>query len=264
MVDLPRTALQKLSGLSWMLMLPLNHLAPSPLASPTLKCSSLNTHRRSSRAGAELWPCAIRRAASEASSSATSFAVLLPKLWPNNLLPAFDQATRPHQHVLATRSGTEAFAHSLQLECDQDPALLVLSVDGIGAYDLIRRGAMLQALRNTPDAAAILPVVRLFYGQPSAFLWQDDAGTVHRIVQAKGGEQIDPLMPALFALGVAPALEAVQAEMLPNERVRAFLDDVYVTSHPPRVAHLLAWLQHHLFAHIRLNPTKTRRVFGTL
>ena len=58
----------------------------------------------------------------------------------------------------------------------------------------------------------------------------------------------------------APALEAVQAEMLPDERVRAFLDDVYVTSHPPRVAHLLDRLQHHLFvqAHIRLNPSKTR------
>ena len=67
-------------------------------------------------------------------------------------------------------------------------------------------------------------------------------------------------MPALFALGIAPALEAVQAEMLPDERVRAFLDDVYVTSHPRRVAHLLDKLQHHVFvqAHIRLNPSKTR------
>ena len=79
-------------------------------------------------------------------------------------------------------------------------------------------------------------------------------------MQAEGGEQGDPLLPALFALGVAPALEAVQAEMPPNERAQAFLNDVYVTSHPPRVAHLLARFQHHLFAqaHIRLNPTKTR------
>ena len=67
-------------------------------------------------------------------------------------------------------------------------------------------------------------------------------------------------MPALFALGIAPALGAVQADMLPDERVRAFLDDVYVTSHPPRVAHLLDKLQHHFFvqAHIRFNPSKTR------
>ena len=67
----------------------------------------------------------------------------------------------------------------------------MLSVDGIGAYDLISRQAMLRALRNTPDAACVLPFVRLFYGQPSTFLWRDDAGVVHRIVQAEGGEQGD-------------------------------------------------------------------------
>ena len=124
--------------------------------------------------------------------------------------PVFDQATRPHQYALATRAGTEALAHSPQLECGLDPSLLVLSVDGVGAYDLISRGAMLQALRNTGDAAAVLPFVRLFYGQPSTFLWQDDAGSVHSIAQAEGGEQGDPLMQALFALGMAPVLEAVQ------------------------------------------------------
>ena len=103
----------------------------------------------------------------------------------------------------------------------------------------------------------ILPLVRMFYGQPSTFLWKDDVGSVHSIVQAEGGEQGDPLMPALFALGIAPALETVEAEMHTGERVRAFLDDVYVTSQPPRVAQLLDRLQHHMFAqHIRLNPSK--------
>ena len=36
---------------------------------------------------------------------------------------------------------------------------------------------------------------------------------------------LDPLMPALFALGVAPALRAMQTDLLPSESVRAFLDD---------------------------------------
>ena len=185
---------------------------------------------------------------------------LVARTLAQHFAPAFDVATRPHQYALATRAGTEALAHSLQLECEIDPTLTVLSVDGVGAYDLISRLAMLRALRNTPDAASVLPFVRLFYGQPSTFLWRDDAGVVHRIVQAEGGEQGDPLMPALFALGIAPALAALQAEMHTAERVRAFLDDVYVTSPPPRVAHLLGRLQHHLFAqaHIQLNPSKTR------
>ena len=89
---------------------------------------------------------------------------------------------------------------------------------------------MLRALRHTPDAANVLPFVRLFYGQPSTFLWRNDAGVVHRIVQAEGGEQGDPLMPVLFALGIAPALAALQAEMHPAERVRAFLDDFTTSS----------------------------------
>ena len=103
---------------------------------------------------------------------------------------------------------------------------------------------MLRALRHTPDAANVLPFVRLFLRPCSlpTFLWRDDAGVVHRIVQAEGGEQGDPLMPALFALRIAPALAALQAEMHPAERVRAFLDDVYVTSPPPRGAHLLGRL----------------------
>eukprot|EP00439_Symbiodinium_sp_Y106_P016235 s10655_g2.t1 len=153
---------------------------------------------------------------------------LVARTLAQHFAPSFDVATRPHQYALATRAGTEA--HSLQLECEMDPTLTVLSVDGVGAYDLISRHAMLRALRHTPDAANVLPFVRLFYGQPSTFLWRNDAGVVHRIVQAEGGEQGDPLMPVLFALGIAPALAALQAEMHPAERVRAFLDDFTTSS----------------------------------
>ena len=61
----------------------------------------------------------------------------LPRTLAQHFAPAFDVATRPHQYALATRAGTEALAHSLQLECEIDPTLTVLSVDGVGAYDLI-------------------------------------------------------------------------------------------------------------------------------
>ena len=119
---------------------------------------------------------------------------------------------------------------------------------------------MLQGLRDLPGANSILPFVRLFYGRSSTFVWTDDRQVPHRITQAEGGEQGDPLMPALFALGAAPALAALQRELRAGERVRAFLDDVYVTSQPDRVAPLYARLEHHLFAHarIRLNAAKTR------
>ena len=67
----------------------------------------------------------------------------------------------------------------------------VLSVDGVGAFDTVSRKAML---------------VRQFYASPSEFVWHDAAGQPHTVTQAEGGEQGDPLMPALFSLGQRAAL----------------------------------------------------------
>ena len=66
--------------------------------------------------------------------------------------------------------------------------------------------------------------------------------------QGEGGEQGDPLMPALFALALAPALRSFQEELHPGEHVRAFLDDIYVATSPARTASVLFRLEHHLFA----------------
>ena len=52
-------------------------------------------------------------------------------------------------------------------------------------------------------------------------------GNPHDITQAEGGEQGDPLMPALFSLGQKAALQAVQQQLQPGEALYAFLDDVY-------------------------------------
>ena len=100
-----------------------------------------------------------------------------------------------------------------------------------------------------PGWAGPAPFVRLFYGAPFFFVWTDD----------EGGEQGDPLMPALFALALAPALRSFQEELHPGEQVRAFVDDSVTTS-PARIASVLSRLEHHLFAslHIRLHAGKTR------
>ena len=50
-------------------------------------------------------------------------------------------------------------------------------------------------------------------------------GMSHEIAQGEGGEQGDPLMPMLFALGLHPALRAAQARMRAGERIFAYLDD---------------------------------------
>ena len=76
-----------------------------------------------------------------------------------------------------------------------------MSVDGVGAFDLVSRNAMLNGLLEMVDGEQLLPFARLFYSQPSTHLWDDDAGTTHRIQQGEGGEQGDALMPLLFSLG---------------------------------------------------------------
>ena len=81
-----------------------------------------------------------------------------------------------------------------------------------------------------------------------------------RFGRAGGGEQGDPLMPALFALGQHPALVAAQSEMHPSTKLMAFLDDVHVVTTPPRVADSYAHLDRALWelAGIRINQGKTQ------
>ena len=61
-------------------------------------------------------------------------------------------------------------------------------------------------------------------------------GTAHEVRQGEGGEQGDPLMPALSALGQHAALTAVQARVRSTDQLFACLDDVYVTGPPEHTA----------------------------
>ena len=54
------------------------------------------------------------------------------------------------------------------------------------------------ALRDVAEGSQALPFVRLFYGQPSQYLWADDTGTVHHVDQGEGGVQGDALMPVVL------------------------------------------------------------------
>ena len=57
-----------------------------------------------------------------------------------------------------------------------------------------------------------------------------------RCGRGEGGEEGDPLMPALYACGQHRALVHVSEELLDSERLFAFMDDVYVCCGPDRVA----------------------------
>ena len=151
---------------------------------------------------------------------------------------AVEQETAPFQFALRTRAGTDALALALRAATDEDPNAVILSLDGIGAYDHIRRDAMLGKLHRTPSLRRMLPFVRLFYGAPSTYLWSDDAGVTHNIAQGEGGEQGDPLRPALYALGQHDGVAAGAARLHPDAFAVAFLD----------VHHSLPYMQRHMEA----------------
>ena len=110
------------------------------------------------------------------------------------------RGTDHRQAALSTRAGCECVAHVLQGICELDPTTTITSIDGISAFDLVSHRAMLSGLHRLEMGNRALPFVRMFYGDPSSYWWEDDGGVSHRIRQGEGGEQGDALMPLLFAL----------------------------------------------------------------
>ena len=147
-----------------------------------------------------------------------------------------EEACSPFQFALSTRAGTDCVGHLARAATELEDDLVLVSLDGIGAYDHIKRSAMLGKLRQLPTAQAILPFVLMFYGRPSAYTWYDDEGNPHDVHQAEGGEQGDPLMPELYALGQHEALQAARQELDPSDVLLAFLDDLYLLTTKARVA----------------------------
>ena len=136
-------------------------------------------------------------------------------------------------------------AHALQSFTEENPTTTVMSIDGIGAFDLVSRKAMLQALMSIESGSAAILFVRMFYGQASTYLWEDNEGHVHRIEQGEGGEQGS----------------AIQGSLDDEERLLAFHDDLYVvTPDPDRLQVLYGTVQRELWAHsrIRINEGKTQ------
>ena len=148
-----------------------------------------------------------------------------------------DEATRPFQFALQTRAGTDSLAAMLRAAVELDPRATVVSLDGRSAYDTISRATILAKLRDT--VPSLLPFTRAMYACTSTYLWWDDEGRVHDIAQAEGVEQGDPLAPGLYALGQHDSLVAASASLRPDERLAAFLDDLYVVTLPERAAPLL-------------------------
>ena len=121
----------------------------------------------------------------------------------------------------------------------------MLSIDGIGAFELISRKSTLEALMTVEGGPHIC---------------ESDDGTVHQIEQGEGGERGDPLMPLLFAMGQHASLCAIDEELAEGERLMAFLDDVYISTNPEGLQHAYARVERELWRHsrIRVHEGKTQ------
>ena len=117
------------------------------------------------------------------------------------LAQEIQKATSPFQYALSTRAGVECIFHMLEALTAADDQRTVISIDGIGAFDSISRSSMLTKLASLERASRILPFGKLFYGEPSEYLWENAEGVVQKILQGEGGEQGGPVDATIICFG---------------------------------------------------------------
>ena len=78
---------------------------------------------------------------------------------------AVERATSPFQYALKTRAGCECVSHMFQTLLDLDPRATILSVDGVGVFDLISRNAMMARL-SLLEAGQVASVRETLLQQP--------------------------------------------------------------------------------------------------
>jgi len=151
----------------------------------------------------------------------------------------------------------------LRSALDQDPDAVVVSIDGIGAYDHVSRAAVFEKLLSSPALHGLVPFVRMWYARQSTYLWQDDAGNVRHVPQGEGVEQGDALAPALFALAIHDALGSASGQLQSGEFLVAYLDDVYIKTTRERARAAFDTVTGHLLNHAQIDTNLGKcRVYG--
>ena len=108
----------------------------------------------------------------------------------------------PHPRISMQDQGwmrdSRPLANRLQALTDFDGDATVVSVDGVGAFDLISRVLMMKGLRHAVSGESIIPFA--IHGQPSAYLWEDDA----KCIQSHRAGR--PSHASAFLLGSTPSV----------------------------------------------------------
>lgn len=89
--------------------------------------------------------------------------------------------------------------------------------------------------RPTIQPLHACPLFGCFTASPHSTFGVTTTDTTTSSAKPRGGEQGDPLMPALFSFGQNAAPQAIQRKLRPTELLLAYLDDIYARQSPPRV-----------------------------
>ena len=132
------------------------------------------------------------------------------------------------QVVLAVRAHLQRF-QSAGAPC------AIYRMDCRNAFNSMRRAAFLsELLRSFPS---LVPLVASFYTRAGRLFVRSADGSVATVLSTDGTQQGDPLGPFLFALGIQPCLEEVQAAFIyRGVLVLAYADDIHLVG-PPDIAY---------------------------
>ena len=179
-------------------------------------------------------------------SSGDTFRRLVSKTIARQKQTILRKLVEPFNFGLCHRGGTDALVHLIRFLLDEDPTRVLLSIDGVGAFDHVCRARIFEELRAHDELRDLIPFVTMWYGTASLFYWRDQNGTTHEIRQGDGGEQGDALMPGLFCLAMRRALINIQASLPDGAFVFAYLDDIYIICQRDDTTFCFESTRHHL------------------
>ena len=150
-------------------------------------------------------------------------------------------ATAPYQYALKTRAGTECVSHILQTLVESDANATIISIDGIGAFDLVSRNAMLRGLKEMDAGDRVLPFVRLrcTFGRTRL---EKCRTYLRERVSTK-------VISSCHCSSVSPCTRLLRE----GEKLFAFLDEVYLVCQPERVLKVFRLVETALWIHSRIS-----------
>ena len=169
-------------------------------------------------------------------------------------------AVGKHQFAVGRAAGCEVVHKCITALTETNPEVLVLAYDATNAFNSIPRGQVLSGVRSR--APTLLTTVEAWLSGATTHTFWDGQGNGLPVHASSGVDQGCPLSPALFAIGIAGALDGVNsrlAALSSDCRLFSYLDDVMVIAPRAVATQAHAVVQEELSrAGLTLNVSKTQ------